>query len=212
MENEAKNNEEQLEEENAEESADNGSNEGSADDVAGSQTSDKTFTQADVSRMMTKEKKQGRNSAYNELGISPDDKETIAMVKAFVAAKSSDNEEVDSEELQEAKQRALVAEAKAEAMMQGVQTKYVDDLVTLALSGLEEDGDLKTVIGEFKTKYPVWFESPDEDDEKKKAGKGTGSSISNSKNEKKQEGGIGARLAAQRKSSAKKSSYWGKND
>lgn len=212
MENEAKNNEEQLEEENAEESVDNGSNEAGADDVAGSQTSDKTFTQADVTRMMTKEKKQGRNSVYNELGISPDDKETIAMVKAFVAAKSGDNEEVDSEELQEARQRALVAEAKAEAMMQGVQTKYVDDLVTLALSGLEEDGDLKTVIGEFKTKYPVWFESSEEDDDKKKAGKGTGSSISNSKNEKKQEGGIGARLAAQRKSSAKKSSYWGKND
>ena len=199
---------ETLEEEQTEDSAgsestaQNEENEGSKDD--------KTFSQADVSRMMTKEKRQGRNSAYNELGISPDDKETIAMVKAFVQAKSGESEEQETTELDEANHRALVAEAKAEAMMQGVQTKYVDDLVILALNSLEEDGDLKTVISEFKTKYPVWFERSDEDEKKQATSKGTGSSISTAKADgKKQEGGLGARLAAQRKSSSAKSSYWG---
>ena len=82
---------------------------------------------------------------------------------------------------------------------------------------MSEDSDLKTIIGEFKIKYPVWFgESSEEDDKDKKDSgktgkKGTGSSVKNSDKEKKEENkGLGARLAAQRKT-GKKSSYWGGN-
>lgn len=188
-------------------------------------STDKTFTQDQVTRMMTREKNQGRNAALKELGIDPKDTKAIAMVKALIDSQKTDEQKAAEKEtenqtkMNEAEQRAQVAEAKAEAMMLGVKTQYVDDVVTLALAKMTEDSDLKTIIGEFKTKYPVWFgESSEEDDKGKDKGKGktgqrgTGSSVKNSDKEKKdEEKGLGARLAAQRKSSGKKSSYWGNN-
>lgn len=185
---------------------------------------EKTFNQTQVNKMMTREKNQGRNAAFKELGIDPKDTKAIAMVKALIESQKTDEQkaaEKDAEaqnKAHEAEQRAQIAEAKAEAMMLGVKTQYVDDVVTLALAKMTEDSDLKTIIGEFKTKYPVWFgESDDKDDDKgkgakdKKTGqKGTGSSVKNSDKDKGSESkGLGARLAAQRKTGAKKSSYWG---
>lgn len=206
---------------NKEEPGKSGDNKSGKNDDKGSDG--KTFTQEQVTRMMTREKNQGRNAAYKELGIDPKDSKMVNMFKAFVESQKTDEQKAAEKEsenqtkMNEAEQRAQVAEAKAEAMMLGVKTQYVDDVVTLALAKMTEDSDLKTIIGEFKTKYPVWFgESSEEDDknknkEKGKTGqKGTGSSIKNSDKEKKgEEKGLGARLAAQRKSGSKKSSYWG---
>lgn len=183
--------------------------------------SEKTFTQAQVNKMMTREKNQGRNAVYKELGIDPKDTKTVSMFKAFVESQKTDEQKAvekeseDQAKLNEAEQRALFAEAKAEAMMLGVKSQYVDDVVTLALAKMTEDSDLKTIIGEFKTKYSVWFGESDDDEKdnkgKEKTGqKGTGSSIKTSEKGKKGEEskGLGARLAAQRKTSNKKSSYW----
>lgn len=183
---------------------------------------EKTFSQAQVTKMMTREKNQGRSAALKELGIDPKDSKAIAMVKALIESQKTDEQkaaEKDAEaqnKAREAEQRAQVAEAKAEAMMLGVKTQYVDDVVTLALAKMTEDSDLKTVIGEFKTKYPVWFGESDKDEKddkgKGKTGqKGTGSTVKSSDKEKKGEEnkGLGARLAAQRKTGSKKSSYWG---
>lgn len=185
--------------------------------------SGKTFTQEQVNKMMTREKNQGRSAALKELGIDPKDSKMVAMVKALIESQKTDEQkaaEKDAEnqtKMNEAEQRAQVAEAKAEAMMLGVKTQYVDDVVTLALAKMTEDSDLKTIIGEFKTKYPIWFGESSEEDEKnnkdkgKTGQKGTGSSVKTSKEDKgKEEKGLGARLAAQRKTS-KKSSYWGGN-
>ena len=181
----------------------------------------KTFTQDQVTKMMTKEKNQGRAAALNELGIDPKDTKMVAMVKAMIDSQKTDDEknaEKQSEEaakIAEANQRALIAEAKAEAMQLGVKTQFVEDAVTLSLAKMTEDADLKTLIGELKTKYPVWFgesdESDDKADKKSKAGqKGTGSSVKSDKGKKEdEEKGLGARLAAQRKSNTAKSSYWG---
>lgn len=186
--------------------------------------SEKTFTQEQVNKMMTKEKNQGRNAVYKELGINPKDTKAIAMVKALIDSQKTDEQKAAEKEseneskITEAEQRAMFAEAKAEAMMLGVKTQYVEDVVTLALAKMTEDSDLKTIIGEFKTKYPVWFGESEEDsnnEEKKgKTGqKGTGSSVKAAEKSKKGEEtkGLGARLAAQRKSGNKKSSYWGRN-
>lgn len=187
--------------------------------------SGKTFTQEQVNKMMTREKNQGRSAALKELGIDPKDSKMVAMVKALIESQKTDEQraaEKDAEnqtKMNEAEQRAQVAEAKAEAMMLGVKTQYVDDVVTLSLAKMTEDSDLKTIIGEFKTKYPVWFGESEDDDkggknkEKGKTGqKGTGSSVKTSKEDKGSEGkGLGARLAAQRRGTGKKSSYWGNN-
>lgn len=198
---------------------------GKGDDKGSKGNGGKTFTQDQVNRMMTREKNQGRNAALKELGIDPKDTKAIAMVKALIDSQKTDEQKAAEKEsenqtkMNEAEQRAQVAEAKAEAMMLGVKTQYVDDVVTLALAKMTEDSDLKTIIGEFKTKYPIWFGESSDEDGKNDKGKGktgqrgTGSSVKNSDKEKKgdENKGIGARLAAQRKSSGKKSSYWGNN-
>lgn len=186
----------------------------------GAAKKERTFTQAQVNRMMTKEKNQGRNSVYKELGIDPKDSKAIAQFKAFIEAQKTDEQKAAEQQAEanskaaENERRVVVAEAKAEAMIMGVRLQYVDDVVTLALAKMADGDDIKTVLGEMKTKYPVWF-SGDSEEEKEAVGKkGTGSSVatdkSNSSNKKKEEvTGIGKRLAAQRKSSQKKSSYWG---
>ncbi len=217
---------EELEEQETEEGAAGAEKGSSTDDNSGGKTGSnenkgKTFSQEQVTKMMTREKNQGRNAAYKEMGIDPKDSKMVKMFKAFVESQKTDDQKAAEEEsknqaeLNEANQRALVAEAKAEALMLGVKPQHVDDIVTLALSKMTEDSDMKTIIGEFKTKYPVWFgESDDEDDKKDNKGKvgqkGTGSSVKSNKEEKKEETkGIGARLAAQRKTGTKKTSYWG---
>lgn len=181
---------------------------------------EKTFTQDDVNRMMTREKKQGANSVYNELGIKPGDKKSIDAIKKFLESQKTDAqkeaEKINAENsaLAEANHKLALAEAKAEAMQLGVQAQFVDDAVTLALGKVEnEDGtDIKTALGELKTKYPVWFENPSEKDDKSKTGqRGTGSSVKSGQKDKGDDNkNLGARLAANRKSSASKKSYWSK--
>lgn len=188
---------------------------GSNDDSAkGKKSEEKTFSQEQVNKMMAKEKNQGRNAVYNELGINPKDEKQIEAIKAYIESQKSDTQKAtekalaEEKALKEAEDRVRIAEAKAEVMMLGIKTQFVDDAVTLALAKTSEDRDIKSVLAEFKTKYPVWFET---EEDKKKQAKGTGSSLKNQsgKNDKGEEKGIGARLAAQRKSSKAKSSYWG---
>lgn len=208
-----------------------GNDDGASNAGADDGNCEKTFTQDDVNRMMTREKKQGRNSVYNELGIDPNDTDSIELVKSFMSAKkqsgqsSSTNDDdasaasqADGEKVAELEHRAKIAEAKAEAMMLGVKPQFVDDVVTLAAAHLAEQGEgaeFKTVIGELKSKYPLWF-GTDEDDKNAAGKSGTGSSINpdSGSNGSKKEEGIGKRLAAQRKPSGngKKFSYWGKNN
>ena len=141
----------------------------------------------------------------------------LTLLQKSDEEKAAEKESENQTKINEAEQRALVAEAKAEAMLLGVKSQYVEDIVTLALSRMTEDADLNTIIGEFKTKYPTWFGESDDAEGKNKGNdkigqKGTGSSVKNADKSKNgdESKGIGARLAAQRKSSNKKSNYWGK--
>ena len=187
---------------------------GNNDDSNEGKKDEKTFNQEQVNKMMAKEKNQGRNAVYNELGINPKDEKQIEAIKAYIESQKTNEQKAaekalaEEKALKEAEDRVRIAEAKAEAMMLGIKTQFVDDAVTLALAKTSDDRDIKSVLAEFKTKYPVWFET--EEDEQKQA-KGTGSSLKNQsgKNGEGEEKGIGARLAAQRKSSKTKTSYWG---
>lgn len=218
---------EEIEEQEEETGSESGGSEDKGSDgkaTGGKESKGKTFTQEQVTKMMTREKNQGRNAAYKEMGIDPKDDKMVKMFKAFIDSQKTDDQKAAEKEsenqtkINEAEQRALVAEAKAEAMMLGVKPQYVEDIVTLALSKMTDGSDIKTVIGEFKTKYPVWFGESEEDNDKdaakgkKQTGqKGTGSSVKSDKDKNGEENkGLGARLAAQRKTSNKKSSYWGK--
>ena len=84
---------------------------GKAAGKSGSGKSRKTFTQEQVTKMMTREKNQGRNAALKELGIDPKDTKTVKMIQAFIASQKTGDDEgvgVDSEaqqKLQEATER-----------------------------------------------------------------------------------------------------------
>lgn len=180
---------------------------------------EKSFSQEQVNKLMAKEKNQGRNSVFKELGIDPKNTKLINMLKSVVDSQKTEEEKAAekgseaTKEINEAKQRATIAEAKAEAMMFKAKPIYVDDLVALAIVKLGEDGDLKTIIGELKKKYPDWFSDEKQEDDKTKGKKtGTGSSVKASSKEKQgdDDKSLGARLAAQRKAQAPKDSYWGK--
>lgn len=199
-----------------------------SDDKRGKDTGKKkerSFSQEQVNRMMTREKNQGRAAAFKEMGIDPKDTKMVKMFQAFIESQKSDEQKAVEKDIEvqnkqaEMEQRALIAEAKAEAMMLGVKSQYAEDAVTLALSKMSDDTDLKTVLNELKEKYSLWFESDDDDSDSRKDGKdkklnktgqkGTGASVKEtSKKGGKDSGGLGARLAAQRKNT-NKTSYWG---
>lgn len=197
---------------------DTGSDAGS-ENTSGSGSTEKTFTQKQVSSMMAKEKRQGRDAAFKEMGIDPNDSKMVNMFKAFIQSQKTDEQKANEEavaqaaKIAEAEHRAMVAEAKAEAMQLGILPQYADDAVTLALSKMSDDTDLKSIIGELKTKYPVWFDASNAGADGKNATgqKGTGASVNNSSDKGgKENKGMGARLAAQRKAAngANKKSFW----
>lgn len=210
-------NDESKQNQNDDSGAGNGNDAGN--DNAGGQESNqnqgKMFSQEDVSRMMAREKQQGRNAMLNELGVSPDDANAIALIKAFMTAQGAANDEGDDSqrlgaELEAANRRAQMAEYKADAMKAGVKAQYVDDAVELAVARMSDDNtDFNAILNELKSKYAIWFEVDDSDDDS--TGKrGTGSAIGAGK--KSGNGGevesMGKRLASMRRPNGKKSSYF----
>lgn len=199
--------------------------EGSKEKEDGSK-SERTFTQEEVNRMMAREKKQGRAALLKELGYT-DEKSAISASKSYNAwleaqkseeQKAAEKDAANDEALKEAQAKAELSEAKVEAMMLGCQPKYVDDVIALAVAKKTDDGDFKTIIGDLKKKYPVWFGKSSDDEEKdessKTGQKGTGGSVTpKKKNSGKDDSGeqsMGSRLAASRRAANKstKKSFW----
>lgn len=187
---------------------------------SGNEGKEKTFTQEQVNRMMAREKNQGRSAALKELGIDANDTKTMNLVKAILAANKSEensNQEKDSA-IEQANQRALKAEIKAEAMVAGVNPEFIEDVVIMASAKITDDKDAKTVIEEIKAKYATLFSgssntsgnSNNSSNSGNNQNKGTGSSLgNNSKNNGFEVKGIGARLAAKKTgNNADKFSYW----
>lgn len=203
------------------------------------QTTEKMFSQAQVNHMMANEKKQGRAAAFNEMGINPNDPNAanmINMFKAFVSSMKTDEQKVQEQTtaqqiaLAESQSKLQRAELKAEALQLGANPEFVDDIVTIAVSKMSDKTDTKTVIGELKTKYSVWFTptASEDNDDKGKGQKqqnnnqhqnnnggtgqnGTGTSVGNGSKKAgtdKGTSGLGARLAAQRKQATQKKSFW----
>ena len=131
-----------------------GTNTGDDTGTGTSGKGEKTFNQRQVSAMMTKEKKQGRNAAFAELGIDPNNAQQVAMVKALIESQKTDEQKMNEEaaaqaaKVAEVEHRAMVAEAKAEAMKSGAKAEYVDDIVALAMTKIDDKNDLESVISD----------------------------------------------------------------
>ena len=202
------------------------------------QTTEKMFSQAQVNHMMANEKKQGRAAAFNEMGINPNDPNAtnmINMFKAFVSSMKTDEQKAQEQTaaqqiaLAESQSKLQRAELKAEALQLGANPEFVDDIVTIAVSKMSDKTDAKTVIGELKTKYSVWFTptTSEGNDDKGKGQKqqnnnqqnnngvtgqnGTGTSVGKGSKKAGTDKGtssLGARLAAQRNQATQKKSFW----
>ena len=180
---------------------------------------EKTFTQTEVSKIMAREKNQGRTAVYKELGIDPKNTDTIDEIKNYIQSKKPESQKLaeqkvaEAAKIKEAEQRAFIAEVKAEIMQSGVQLAYLDDAMALVTAKKTDDTfDLSAAIENIKTKYPVWFtaEPPSAAAGQQQAGrKGTGSPIQPGSSVQNQTDNLGKRLAEQRKSSSVKSTHWG---
>lgn len=204
----------------ADEGANEGNNQpaGAANDESNNQSGEqnvegfgKTFTQDEVTSMMTREKQQGRNSAYNKLGIDPSNEDMVAKVQDFVKSLAPQGDEAVAaaeQKLREAEAKVRIAETKAKLLEAGIVTNFVDDAMVLVNAKLDEDTDTSKAISELKKKFPAWFTTTNIGAQQFR---GTGS------NPQSQEGGsgsgdekgsLGKRLAASKKSTQPKRSYF----
>lgn len=123
------------------------------------QQPEKTFTQSEVTRMMTAEKEQGRRSVLKELGVEDiaSAKESLQKYQEFLNSQKTELEQAQEAQakLQSDYAAAIAKASHAEncvvAMKLGANTESVDDLVALAVSKVTEGKDLEAVISEMKS-------------------------------------------------------------
>lgn len=167
------------------------------------QTSEKKFTQEEMTARATMEKKQGRRSAFKELGFKSE-KEAKAEMEEYRKWKESQltpgqklNAQIKdvSASKSEAEKRAEAAENKLAALEAGVKKDAVEDAVAIAMLKVTEEKSLEDVLNDMKTepKYKGFFDGSD--DEGDDAAGGTGSSVKHKKGSKVDS--IGKRLGEQ---------------
>lgn len=187
--------------------------EGNKDDQSQNKSgTEKTFTQADINKMMKAEKESGKRAILKELGLTDvkTAKEGLKSYQVYLDSQKTDTEKKDeaittlSSEKSQAEQKAYLLECKFTAITEGVKLDSVDDVIALAVSKVTDDKDLKTVLTEMKEKYPSFFT----EDSQEGSSKGTGTGVS-SGSKKGATSGIGSRLASANKSTKTgKSAYF----
>ena len=134
-----------------------------------------TFTQAQMSALMSREKHEGKDSVYRALGLDPKDKEALEQAKARLASNKaqaqqatqpvSDKQENKAQEqpVQQPPQQAqgdnavIKAETKIALLGAGVQPELLDDALTLLLHKVEKSEQITTEVDALKAKHAVLF-------------------------------------------------------
>ena len=161
---------------------------------------EKMFTQKQVSDMMAKEKKQGKQSVLNALGFKSEQeaKDAINLLKTLKDSQKSEEEKQKEAndamvaDKEKAEQRALLAEAKLSCIENGVNKESVDDVLTIAMSKVSDDKKLEDVIADMKKekRYSSFFVDGNEG-----GSNGTGTTPSHSSSKKQNEDDYGKKLA-----------------
>lgn len=160
------------------------------------QTNEKTFTQEQVNGMLANEKRQGRNSVFNALGLNPDDKDALKTAKEILdshkteAQRNSEALETEKTARSEAETRALNAERRLSVLIAGCKAEFVDEVMALASVKVSDSMDFEAALTAVKEKCPSFFADSKEGDD------GTGSGQGHKRTEKGDKpGSLGARLA-----------------
>lgn len=125
---------------------------------------EKTFTQEELRRIAAREKRQGRQSVLNSIGVKSEDeaKRIVDAYNKFMAAENPEQKKEiqgnsDYEQLQ---RRVLLAESKLAALSLGVNQDCVDDAIAIANLKAESTGDdVSDVLEDMKKdkKYAGFF-------------------------------------------------------
>lgn len=172
---------------------------------------EKTFTQSQVTAMLTREKKEGRRSMLRALGFKSENeaKNALSAAQKLLAGQNdSANDQEDDATVQEALKRAEAAEDKLACIAAGVSKDSIDDALAIAKLKVTEEKTLETVLVEMskEAKYASFFESEQDNNGKKGTGNDPGHVSTKGK---KGEGSYGARLASSvTQRSKEKSSYF----
>lgn len=187
--------------------ADASGGEGSAGEQnAGSGDSGKaprTFTQEEVTRMMTTEKEQGRRAALAELGITDPKqaKALLEMANKLVDAGKTPDDKVDdaASKAAKAEQRAEAAEQKLVLVNAKANPDTLDDVLVLVKARVNDKTDFKAATEAVKKQFPSLFEG---------AGGGTGSPPGGNQRGGIEPGAIGKRVAAKANKGKGESSFF----
>lgn len=189
--------------EGADGDVDNKGNDGSdvKDQASNNNPGEKTFTQAQVSAMMAKEKNEGKRSALKALGFNSeaDAKKAIEAYNSFLNLQKTDEQKLSDEikkaqdESNENLSRAIEAENKLSCLEAGVNKESLADVLAIASTKVTDEKDLSKVLEEMKKdkRYSSFFEGS-------QVGSGTGTPPGHSSSINDNGGGkgeLGKRLA-----------------
>lgn len=190
----------------------NGEGEGaSGQEGQNDQSSAKTFTQEDVTRLMANEKRTARSALLKELGYEVKDgkfSDTIADIKKVLDAGKT-QQQLDQEartaaenDLAAERSKTSALQARVDVMTAGVKPEYVSDAIAMLAPQVTEQKPLSKLLEEYKTKYPVWFGESG-------GSQGTGGAVNPPRGKGGDLNGMGKRLAQSNKHNAPaKSAYF----
>lgn len=168
------------------------------DSAEPSESEPKTFTQEEVSHMMAKEKREGRQSVLNELGVENLDtaKNSLAEYKKIVEAqkteaqKAADAQAELNNKLVQAQRDKQTSDAKLQLLIEGCNKDNIDEALVLVMAKISDSTDFSEAIKQVKEKLPLLFEDASSQNKG-----GTGSPVGHNRNKPKEEGTLASRLA-----------------
>lgn len=170
-----------------------------------------TYTQKQLQELLAKEKRQGKNSVLNALGLKTVDEAKAALTAAKAAADATKTEEQLAADALNAANSAkkaaeddlLAAKRTIAVMRAGFKPEFVDDVVAIAAKKVTDEKDFEAVISEMKTTHSFYLVS------ESKTNEGTGSAASGyKKNSEAGEESYGAKLAKKNVETIKKNNEY----
>lgn len=161
----------------------NNSSEGNAGNTDGNNDKGKklvSVSQDELSRMMAKEKKEGRAAILRELGVNTDDAKTNKdIMEKFRNWQESQKTELDKANeklgaLEAVQKENMMLTAKVKALSLGAKPDALDDLIALATVKVDEEHSIESILEELKSKYPMFYIVSSADDNNNNRNSGTG--------------------------------------
>lgn len=126
------------------------------------ETSKKVFTQEEVSRMMAKEKREGKLSVLKELGVEDvkNAKEGLKKYQEYLDSQKTEAEKAQAEaqrlveEKAELERKVQLADIQVSALKNGIKADFLEDAIILAQNKKTDAMTYDDIFNELKQSYP----------------------------------------------------------